>query len=294
MHNISSCPVCGSKSFKDFIVCKDFTVSHESFNIVQCQGCNFKFTNPIPNKNDLGKYYHSEAYISHSDTRKGLVAKLYHLVRNYTIKGKIKLISKYAKEKTLLDYGCGTGVFLNQCKAMGWQVYGLEPDKSARKIASESGASISDSLESLALNLDKTKLDVITLWHVLEHIVDLNETIDFLSNSLKSDGTVIVAVPNYLSQDARYYGQHWAAYDVPRHLYHFDPNTISQLFSKHNLTVIETLPMKFDSYYVSMLSEKYKTGKANYFSAFTRGLLSNLAANSSGNYSSLIYVLKRK
>lgn len=294
MHNYTNCPVCKSQSFSPFITCEDYTVSHEKFTIVSCQDCNFKFTNPIPDISDLGNYYKSEDYISHSNTKKGIISQLYHAVRNHTLKGKLKLISSKVSRGTILDYGCGTGMFLDVCQNAGWRSLGMEPDAGARKIAKEMNLKVYPNKEELNFAHKDEKFDAITLWHVLEHVTDLEETLSFFKSKLNREGVLIIAVPNHTSYDAKHYKEFWAAYDVPRHLYHFEIDSISKLLSQFDFQLEETLPMKFDSFYVSMLSEKYKTGSIKYFSAFLTGLKSNLKSKSSANYSSVIYVFKHK
>lgn len=292
MYNYHECPVCKSKSFQNFISCIDHTVSHQSFQLTKCESCSFVFTNPIPDLNSLGDYYKSEEYISHSNTKKGIISKLYHLVRSYTLKKKLDLLSAHVSRGTILDYGCGTGMFLKTCSDAGWKTLGMEPDADARKMAGEQGLEIVKDNDALVKALEGKQVDAITMWHVLEHVTELNKTLELLKSKFNSDGTLIIAVPNYKSFDADYYGSFWAAYDVPRHLYHFEPKTICLLLSNYGFKLVETKPMKFDSFYVSMLSEKYKHNKINYFKAFLSGLKSNLKANTSGNYSSLIYVFK--
>jgi predicted SAM-dependent methyltransferase len=289
LQQISNCPVCGGKDFEQFLTCKDYTVSQESFNIVSCKSCNFKFTNPRPSDSDIGRYYKSEDYVSHSDTKKGLINRLYHIVRTQTLKQKLELIQKYVSRGTILDYGCGTGMFLKTCFEAGWTAYGFEPDPDARALVLAKGLNAETSKEKLALN----KYDVITLWHVLEHVTDLEETLSFFSNTISQEGHLIIAVPNHTSADAQHYKEYWAGYDVPRHIYHFELDTIKQLLNRFNFVLEETVPMMFDSYYVSMLSEKYKTGSINYFKAFIRGFRSNLMAKSPSQYSSVIYVFKK-
>lgn len=293
MKTLSNCPVCNSTNFTAFITCKDYTVSKQDFNIVSCTNCNFKFTSPRPEDEKLGYYYKSEDYISHSDTSKGIVSKLYHLVRNYTLGKKVALVLKHVSRGTILDYGCGTGMFLKACKETGWQTFGMEPDGGARKIASETNLNIFQDKKALKSGLGSNKLDAITLWHVLEHVTDLKETLTFFKENLVSNGVLIIAVPNYNSYDAQHYKQYWAAYDLPRHLYHFEINTIEKLLSPFGFKLIETQPMKFDSFYVSMLSEKYKTGSVKYLNAFLKGLKSNFKAKQAKDYSSVIYVFKQ-
>jgi 2-polyprenyl-3-methyl-5-hydroxy-6-metoxy-1,4-benzoquinol methylase len=294
MVNISNCPVCASNNFTPNLSCKDHTVSGESFQIVICNTCEFKFTNPRPGNEVLGNYYKSEDYISHSNTKKGLISKLYHAVRAYTLKGKLKLISKYVSRGTILDYGCGTGMFLNVCESAGWSAYGSEPDSEAAVIAKNLGLIVFPSKEAINNALLDLKFDVITLWHVLEHVTDLEETLSFFKNRLNPSGVLVIAVPNHRSFDAMYYQEFWAAYDVPRHLYHFHKDTVEKLLNCFDFTLYETLSMTFDSFYVSMLSEKYMNGRINYFKAFLVGLKSNFKANQASDYSSVIYVFKKK
>jgi len=290
---LNNCPCCGGRRFSPFIACKDYTVSQETFTIVSCTDCNFKFTNPRPSDSELGKYYKSEDYISHSNTSKGLISKLYHLVRNYTLAQKEKLVSKHVSRGTVLDYGCGTGMFLNYCKGKGWKTYGMEPDSGARKIATNMKLDVFPDKTELGTGLEGVNLDAITLWHVLEHVTDLDETLKFFQRKLDVNGVLFIALPNYTSFDAQYYNEFWAAYDVPRHLYHFEIGSIQKLLSGYGFKLHETKPMKFDSFYVSMLSEKYKTGSIKYFKAFLTGLKSNLKAKNPSQYSSVIYVFKR-
>lgn len=291
MENLQKCPVCESVSFASFINCKDFLVSKKEFTICECQACSFRFTNPRPRANELGKYYESDEYISHSNTQKNIIDKIYQAVRHYTISKKIQLVNSLAKRGKLLDIGCGTGEFLNACKADGWDVSGIEPGERARNYAIKQ-YSLKVGGETALNQLSQHSFDVISLWHVLEHVPDLNARIVEIKTLLKKNGSLIIAVPNSASWDAEYYKQQWAAYDVPRHLYHFTPETIEKLFAKHGFQLSQTLPMKFDSFYVSLLSEKYVHGKTRYIPAFINGLRSNLNAIGNGNYSSLIYVFK--
>lgn len=290
MNQKNNCPICNGTSFQDFLVCKDYTVSKEDFQIVSCGTCGFHFTNPVPEESKIGAYYQSEDYISHSSTNKGLINKIYLRVRKHTLKQKLKLISRLSKGKHLLDIGAGTGHFLNTCKSAGWNALGLEPDDGARKFAKENLGLDMQPTDDLK-NLPDQSRDVITMWHVLEHVYHLNRDITEIVRVLKDDGVLIVAVPNMSSYDAKKYKEYWAAYDVPIHLYHFQPEDIKRLFAKFEMELVEMLPMKFDAYYVSMLSEKYKDG--NIVKAFFTGLRSNMRAKN-GEYSSQIYVLRKK
>ena len=290
LRNIEKCPVCGGESQRAFLEAEDHNVSSDQFKIVECGACYFRFTNPIPTEETIGEYYKSENYVSHSGTKKGFVNKVYHIVRNRAIRQKQNLASKYSKEKTILDIGCGTGDFLGYCRSKNWITLGLEPDHSARKIALENNDIDAKKLNHL-YDIEANSFDVISMWHVLEHVYNLNEDIERYKKILKDDGALIIAVPNCSSKDAEHYKANWAAYDLPIHLYHFRPDNMKQLFSKHGMEVVKILPMKFDSYYISMISEKYKGG--NIISGFWNGFRSNIAANSKNNkYSSQIYVIK--
>ena len=293
MEELRNCPVCQNNTFTEYLNVQDFTVSQEKFSIQACKNCGFKFTNPRPDLTQIGDYYKAESYISHTNTSKGLISKLYHSVRKYTLKGKLNLINRLIPRKgKLLDVGCGTGMFLNVCRENGWTVNGIEPDNGARQIAEQINKA---AIKTEVLTSFKNEtFDIITMWHVLEHVHLLNETVDWLKERLSNSGYLIIAVPNLESKDAEIYQEYWAAYDVPRHLYHFSQKSIKQLFEQKGFSLKETLPMKFDSFYVSMLSTKYQVGKINYIKAFLDGLKSNLSAESNnGNYSSLIYIFKK-
>jgi len=268
---------------------KDYSISKEEFNIYYNEEYDLLLTKPIPN--NIGKYYESEEYISHTDSNKSFIDRIYNLVRVYSIQKKEKLVRKYVQEnKYLLDIGCGTGEFIKYCKSVNYKVLGVEPSKVAREKAVSKKLDVKEDISEI----NNTKFDVITLWHVLEHIENLDEYILKIKQLLKPNGTLIVAVPNYKSYDANYYKSYWAAYDVPRHIWHFSKKSIEKIFSSYNMNVIKTKPMLFDSYYVSILSEKYKIGKNNYINSFYRGFLSNIKGISSNEYSSHIYVIKNK
>ena len=267
--------------------CKDNTVSGDYFEVKMHEEYEMLVTSPVPK--NLENYYKSETYISHTDSKKTFFDKIYQVVKNYTLKQKLLLLNSFKlSSKSVLDFGAGTGDFLKVCKNNNWEVLGIEPSLEARENAAKKGIYLKENL----LDVGNKKFDVITLWHVLEHVENLKNTIKFLKGLLLPGGRIVVAVPNYKSYDAEFYKEYWAAYDVPRHLWHFSQKAIRKLFLEAEMVVEETLPMKFDSYYVSLLSEKYKTGKSNPIKAFYRGFLSNRSAKSTTEYSSLIYVIK--
>ena len=292
MEELDSCPICNGKKNVLFLECVDYTVSRETFSIVECSSCSFRYTNPRPNEQEIGPYYKAEAYISHTNSGKGLINSIYKQVRKYTLGQKFKLVSSLVLGKTILDYGSGAGAFLNYCKEKGWITRGVEADKETReKVAEEFGLDIIAPAQISTLG--KEEFDVITLWHVLEHVHQLKSTIRVLVNSLGPDGVLIVAVPNCASYDASWYGKEWAAYDVPRHIYHFRPIDISNLFNEFDMQVVDVLPMVFDSYYVSMLSEKHKTGSTKFFKGLLNGFVSNSKGDPKRSFSSQIYVLRK-
>lgn len=293
----NNCPCCDSQSISKVLQCKDHTVSKETFDVWECAACKIRFTQNVPESDFIGTYYQSDAYISHTDTEKGLVNKIYKIARNYTLKWKMKLVHRYTgkhvKNGFLLDIGAGTGAFLNTMVAANWSVFGLEPDEGARKICNDK-YHLQLHPPAELFQLPTEKFDVVTLWHVLEHVHQLHEYIEQIKRVLKKDGVAFIALPNYLSKDAQQYGAYWAAYDVPRHLYHFSPFAMQKLMEQHNMIVEATQPMWLDAYYIAMLSEQYKRGKSNLLAAVLNGLNSNrYARRNKETCSSLVYIIKK-
>lgn len=277
----------------EYLSVKDHSVSGETFKLMYNPELEMLETFPQPSSKLLPKYYQSEDYISHTDAKRNLFEQTYHFVKSIALKRKLKLINSIASEgNELLDIGCGTGDFLQIAQQNNWNVTGTEPNQDARSIANQkTNSSVFDADQLQRFN--KNQFDVITLWHVLEHLPNLPEQMAIFNWLLKPNGALIIAVPNYKSFDAHYYKTFWAAYDVPRHFWHFSKSSITKLASKEGMIVDKTVPMKFDAFYVSLLSEKYKSGSMNVFRAFCVGARSNFRARSSGEYSSLIYILKK-
>jgi 2-polyprenyl-3-methyl-5-hydroxy-6-metoxy-1,4-benzoquinol methylase len=293
MEKLSFCPVCGKSDFSLFLQSNDFFLTKEEFTIVICNSCGLKFVNPRPNANEIVKYYESQDYVSHGGKKNGLNF-LYKQVRRMTIKKKYNLVAKLTKGQKLLDIGCGTGEFILHCNQHGFDVTGIEPGENPRSFA-QSEYHLNVHEESYLENFVKPEFDVITMWHVLEHVHLLQERMKKIVEILKPDGTILIAVPNNDSWDSRYYGKFWAAYDLPRHLYHFSQETIQILAKSHALIIHEIIPMKLDAFYISLLSEKYLKGRRDYFHAFINGIWSNnFARKNKNNYSSLIFVLKKE
>lgn len=294
--HVEQCPICKGKVLKSYLKCTDYYVSKEQFELVRCDACDFIITQDFPSQDVIGKYYEAENYISHSDTKKGMMNKLYHWVRNYSLNQKANLVEEYSgvKKGSLLDYGAGTGYFLNEMKKRHWIVTGVEKDEDARKYALKR-FDINVQVEDFFYEMRNNQKDAVTMWHVLEHIETFDTLMIKMHHILKKNGIFVVAVPNTNSYDAKHYKQFWAAYDVPRHLWHFSPANMALMAERFGFQIVKIKPMHFDVFYISMLSEKYKQTpfstligglKGGYF--FCKNIFSIQRA------SSLIYILKKK
>lgn len=292
--SIYSCPICDSSEFGNHSKCIDYTATQEQFTLKKCLRCNFVFTDPRPDEATLPRYYQSDKYISHTGGNASLIDNIYLLARKITLGWKRELVKKNSSGNKILDVGCGTGEFLREMKSSGWSISGVEPSPNARETSiKKTGVTIIDSLN----NVTETNFDAITLWHVLEHLPDPRNALKTIYTLLNQSGTVFIAVPNLESYDAKHYKSFWAGYDVPRHLWHFDKQNMETLLKKNGLNLVQIIPMRLDSFYVSLLSESYKHPKRHkllqLFFAFLTGLKSNIKGRSDLNYSSLIYVVKR-
>ncbi len=295
MIHYSECPVCKGGQINLAFSAKDNTVSNKNFPIWKCNDCSLLFTQDVPGQDEIGTFYASENYISHSDTRKGVINSLYHTIRKHTLSTKLKLVKSETglTRGNILDIGCGTGAFLNTMKTAGWGITGLEPDENARAKANAT-YQLNAMPAAELFNLPAGSFNAITMWHVLEHVHQLHEYVNQLRHLLSEKGKIFIAVPNYTSYDAAHYKEHWAAYDVPRHLYHFSPQSMKALMNAHGLQVIKMKPMWFDSFYVSMLSEQYKNGRGNIISACWNGLVSNSKTMfNTEKCSSVIYIISK-
>ncbi len=299
MIEIDRCPVCDGRAFVPFITCQDYSISREIFPIVRCIGCDLLITSPRPSNDQLGKYYTSPAYTSHISTAKNIIDKIYLTARQFTLKWKLSLLEKTtptSTQKSVLDFGCGTGEFLKVAKSNGWLTMGMEPSHFARQ---QADATIAQDIKASLLEVTShhKKFHAITLWHVLEHVENLNATLQTLKDLLEQSGIIFIAVPNYTSWDGAHYKQHWAGYDVPRHLWHFSTKSMNRLLEKNSLTLARIIPMRLDAFYVGILSEKYRNAESlpivGMIKAFVNGLRSNYQARRSMEYSSLIYVVKK-
>jgi len=292
METITNCPGCESTQLVKQFEAKDYTVSQNSFGICACADCGLHVTNPRPKADEAGYFYKSDTYISHSDTQVGLVNKLYHAVRNITLKQKVGWIQSDQKgNKQLLDIGCGNGHFLHACQQAGWNITGMELDpETAARAAALVAEPIYPNLD--AIPADK-QFELITLWHVLEHVYELDAYFAFFKKRIQPAGKLLLALPNSKSYDATYFKEYWAAYDVPRHIYHFNPETIQFVAKKHGFTLAQQRGQIFDSFYIALLSNQYRSGSKRLIHSFFIGLWANILAwAKTGNYSSNVYIFK--
>lgn len=293
---IKACPLCGGTRLERALTCVDHYATGEMFHLCRCRECGFLFTQDFPVEDEIGRYYETPDYISHTDTRKGAMNTVYHHVRTYMLGRKARLVEHEAhrKEGRLLDIGTGTGYFADTMRRRGWQVEAVEKSAQARAFAREHfGLEVKP--HTALKDFAPGTFDVITLWHVMEHLEHLNETWETLRSLLTDRGVLVVAVPNCSSFDAWRYGAYWAAYDVPRHLWHFTPDTIQRFGAKHGFILAERHPMPFDAFYVSMLTEKHMRRSCT----FLRGMLTGTLAWLSSlvrkeRSSSMIYVFRKK
>jgi len=290
------CPLCKSGNILNHLLVKDHAVSKKEFTLCRCGDCELLFTNARPTEEEIGPYYDFKEYYSHEDQVRSFTQWLYQKIRKTSIQRKVGLIESLVKNGSLLDYGCGTGEFLQEAKNQHWKVQGIEPSEKARIQAL--GKLPTEVLANLEELPDEDAYDVITLFHVLEHIHSLRKTVKKLVNHLKSNSYLVIAVPNPESADAAHYGSDWAGYDVPRHLYHFSQKTMTSFQDQFGLQLVRIEPLVYDSYYVSLLSEGYKNPNSGiitrYVKAFFEGYRSNRKAGKPGNYSSNIYIFKKK
>jgi 2-polyprenyl-3-methyl-5-hydroxy-6-metoxy-1,4-benzoquinol methylase len=291
---LAHCPICGQSAFAPFLRAKDHTLTQETFTLCTCTTCGFCATSPRPGATTIARYYDSPNYISHSNAKAGAQARLYQWARKRAIRSKHQLIARSVPSGSILDMGCGTGEFLGYLKSRGYATSGIEPSLSAREQAIRNhGLFVVPNIDQIPA---REQFQVITLWHVLEHVHDVPETLKKIHARLSPGGTLIIAVPDRDSWDARHYGEFWAAYDVPRHLSHFRRQDLTRALSTQGLQIKEVRGMWFDAPYVSMLSERYRG--ASPAIALMKGALigglSNLIAASTGRpTSSSLYIAQK-
>jgi ubiquinone/menaquinone biosynthesis C-methylase UbiE len=294
MENLTSCLVCGHHELTQELTCKDFVATGESFDLYRCNHCSFLFTNPRPGMNEIGPYYQSDRYVSHAGDKQNFsfMYKVYDVVRDYSIHQKLKLIKSYHPSGTMMDLGCGLGYFLDGVvKDNTFKVSGVDISNEAIEyVRNKFGYTVHH--ETGLDQMPAHSFDVITQWHVLEHVHLLNERMQQLKRLLTPGGTMFIAVPNSNSWDAKHYGEFWDGYDVPRHLYHFNQKSFNLLMEKHGFKVVATKPMIFDAPYISMRSEVHKGKNLAFVRGALSGAVSTINALGKKDYSSLLFVVK--
>ena len=291
--NRYKCPWCDSEKTQIHLWLKDEFLTNEDFQIHECHSCGLLFTEPRPAKDKIGEYYKSEEYYSHKENKKGFIPKIYECVKKVNLKHKYKIAIKDKSSGSILDIGCGVGDFLHICEEQGWLCTGVEPSEDAKAIAAKRIKAQILASEELEQIPDES-FDIITMWHVLEHVDDIRWQVAQLQRLIKRDGRIIIAVPNHKSYDAAYYNEKWAAYDVPRHLNHFSKETIVKIFKTNGLNLVETDKLRWDAYYISYMSEQYKHHKFPLIKGVYRGFVSNCKARKSDEWSSRVYVFEKQ
>ncbi len=292
----NKCPLCNSKEIIAHLRCRDHFFSNEEFEIFRCVLCGFIFTQDHPDEISAGRYYESDEYVSHNDTSAGFSNMLYKLSRKIMLVKKRKLILKLTGIKTgkLLDIGSGSGHFLHEMKNAGWDITGIEINEKVRTI-SEKKFNLTVISPANMHSVETGSFDCITLWHVLEHFHDPFSYAREIYRLLKPGGICIAAMPNSDSFDAHYYLSSWAAYDVPRHLWHFNPDTFEKFCHKAGLHLMRMASLPLDVFYISILSEKYRGNKFYFFTGMIKGAWFSIRSLFSKNKaSSLIYILKKQ
>lgn len=291
--NKLNCPWCNSEKTQTYIWVKDEFLTKEEFQIQECLNCGLLFTEPRPSKDKIGDYYKSEEYYSHQENKKGFIPKLYESIKAVNLKHKYKIATNGKSAGKLLDIGCGVGDFIHTAEEQGWQCTGVEPSQDAKAIAKKrikAEILLSEDLEQIT----NDTFDVITMWHVLEHVDDLKWQVTQLQRLIKKGGRIVIALPNYKSYDATFYKEKWAAYDVPRHLNHFNKETLVKIFKTKDLNLVKTDKLKWDAYYISFMSEQYKHHTLPLIKGAIRGLISNCKARKTNEWSSRVYVFEKQ
>jgi 2-polyprenyl-3-methyl-5-hydroxy-6-metoxy-1,4-benzoquinol methylase len=293
----TTCPLCDSENIAAALTVTDFHASGEIFMIYECADCQFLFTQDAPTGGAMDRYYNSRVYLPHSEHRKGFLNRTYYIVRHYMLARKAHLVMREAHRThgRLLDIGTGTGYFPAKMQEKGWQVVATEKNKQARLFARRKFGLDVRPAEALYEIGNDGAYDVITLWHVLEHLENLDTVWGRFYELLAPKGILVVAVPNASSFDASLLGPYWAAYDVPRHLWHFTPATIQQMASKYGFIMAARHPMPFDAFYIAMLSERNKGRKASFIRGLSIGVGAWLRALvRKDRSSSMIYIFRMK
>ena len=267
---------------------KDYLGSNEKFEIVWSKYKGIAKTYPKPLKNNLKEYYNSENYISHNPKAIGLISLIYLAIRSLMNRNKLKMIKPFlSKNDKVLDFGSGSGSFLYKLN-FKYESFGVEPNDFARSTSLAKGLRVVSAMKEY-----KVKFNMIFLWHSLEHVYDINKTINEFSQKINSKGILVIALPNIRSFDAKKYKSFWAGYDVPRHLWHFTEEGIIDFLERKKFKFIKKRPLFWDAIYISYLSEKYRKSKFSLIKGVFWGIISNLTAIKTGEFSSKVYFFRK-
>ena len=287
------CPWCDSDKTQIHLWVKDLFLTQETFEIHECMKCGLLFTEPRPRPEEIGKYYQSDEYYSHKENKRGFIPRIYESVKKVNLKHKVRMATKGLQTGKMLEIGCGVGDFIQEMEQQGWDCTGIEPSNDAKAIAQKKIKAKLYEPQDISTLSDES-FDLITMWHVLEHVDDIKDEIHHLQRLLKKGGRLVLALPNFKSHDAQYYKEFWAAYDVPRHLNHFCHESIINIFKTTQLKLKKTDKLIWDAYYISYMSEKYKNRSLPLLNGVMRGLVSNCKARKNGEWSSRIYIIERQ
>jgi 2-polyprenyl-3-methyl-5-hydroxy-6-metoxy-1,4-benzoquinol methylase len=254
------CPLCNSDKYERHLRAPDrfHLAAGNLFEIVRCVTCGFIYLNPRPRIECLPEFYQDKNYqpFLSAQSGKSWWDRIYNLARSYAVCGKRVKIEKLKRKGQLLDIGCGTGEFLNEMQKHGWQATGIEKDPRAAEVARQRYGLDVLTTDLTSSHFAQNSFDVITFWHVLEHLPDPLHTLQRAKKMLKEDGLMLVAAPNISSYDARFYRSRWAALDAPRHLHHFVPATLARLCQAAGLEMFTARQMVLDAFYNCLMSER--------------------------------------
>lgn len=257
------CNLCGSTEAEVAITAQDFLLERPDAQVqfVKCDRCGLFYQNPRPTPEEMMSHYPSnyEPFDLHPDDERS--SRLERIAVNYGLSKRRGLILRYRKSGRILDVGCATGLFLHVMNMdANWDAHGVEPNNYAATIAQERyGLNVHHGTLEQA-QYPARSFDVVTLWDVLEHVHDPAATLDEIHRILKSDGLLILRVPNGISRDAGLFKETWAGWDPPRHLYVFTPDTLTKLLAKQGYAILD-LRSRSGSYPTFVLSLRFWLSK---------------------------------
>ena len=294
-HTAIECPLCGGNDTSHFTDCTDHAVSNETYSLQRCGSCGLIFTIAPPDSQDKQTYSKLDQELNRADNPRKRLDRLYYYARILNIRRKIRLIERLTRVSSgkLLNYGAKSGYFSSRMTDRGWKVTSLEEYHEQRIFSLEMFHHRMMDIDEID-SLPPGSFDAVTLWHTLEHQEDPHTLIEKLIRLLKPNGLLFAAVPNTDSLDAAWYGSQWAAWDVPRHLLHFNTTSMIRFGLAHNLVLMHHERMPFEAFYIPMLSEKFKGNRHPIITGAVRGLKFWHKTNTDREKSSSIVYVFRK